>query len=500
MRHKLYYLAGAAVVTAILLTEVVYFVIYNCSKKEEEKIIAMNGEDLPELTRTLTSPSTTIKAPNRDGSGVGSGADGTGASSGANAMGAAEDEPPSPEPLPPITSSQTNKHLSELARADPVGKSVVVDTTQNTVTSPEHNPQMPQTEATIALFKRHGCGLGTVGGVRVAKQQPSVVRIYLEKLTEEEIPDQIEPYTMFFRLYVHGSSSKDRAKPSPPGELEVLARLLQALKHVYIESFYIKRFNILQRDGLAKPGLIDLPISMSLKIDTISSLFLEWLCVVIVLEDCGVSIALEISNCGAASIACLNNLGIEFLSGLLLENFPNLDQLEYQLVDNIHSMGKLKLCNLPKLLSVSTAIAESLTKKVWCAVRMDMRVWNIICSAAKRTMKIEEMLWFRVTDAKELENNVVGVRVRTLNIQKSYQDGEQTPGKTFFGSLMKWLAANDSEEIQCVRILSEGDPMTNSPQTQRDLLALANLGGWPTIFSQTSLWVDSICVFKPEQQ
>ncbi|OAG32514.1 hypothetical protein NEDG_02237 [Nematocida displodere] len=250
-------------------------------------------------------------------------------------------------------------------------------------------PTPELTQTTIAFFKKGGDGLETAStsqGEMIVREQANITNLCLELLTIEDIPESIKPGIVFAWLHIHGRARiYSSLNATTFEEVAIFAKLLQALCTVDIMVLYIDGFSPKPEDPLPKIKPIALSNTKALRLSYITSSFLSWLCG-LVRGPWDQHIALEIYNCDTQSVKCLDSLGIQALSSLVLEKLPNLEHLDCHLLKQTRPMNVLKLWNLPGIQNVSESLAIQIAENEWEEVWMDRAIWNSISATVKKRM------------------------------------------------------------------------------------------------------------------
>ncbi|OAG30268.1 hypothetical protein NEDG_02244 [Nematocida displodere] len=232
--------------------------------------------------------------------------------------------------------------------------------------------------------------------------------------------------------------------------------------------------------------------------------FLVWFCKTVDLSGCTAPMSITLTECNTTSIKCLDSLGIQKLRGLVLEELANLAVLDCQLITKISpsGVGALELWHLPVFTEVPEHLAKLLAEKRWKKVCMDMRIWNEICSQAKKSMEVATKLWLNVRDLKELDPDKVWVAGTTLCVQGNNVTNKPTY-TTVFKSVLKWLVGGGEKTkiIESIRVSStDWDWNTNPNEQKAQSLAkmVSESEEWHAMLKQKTLYINNTPVHIPE--
>ncbi|OAG30415.1 hypothetical protein NEDG_02205 [Nematocida displodere] len=312
-------------------------------------------------------------------------------------------------------------------------------------------------------------------------------------ITLEGIPDQIVPGIQFTCVRVFGSVSPLAIDVTPPEEVERLVKVLYILSTVSIEKFCIHHFNT--NEALPEPPRIPLPTISILCIIYISPPFLEWICKAVDLSGRASPVSITLTECNTTSIKCLDSLGVQNLRSFGLKTLTNLTVLDCQLITKIspNCVGIIGFWQLPMLTKVPEDLATLLAEKRWKKVCMDMRIWNGICSQAKKRMHVAENLWLNLCYLRELEKDIMWTVGTTLCVHENKPN--RPPNIFFIESGMKWLPG-DADGTKTINSSSnrpiEWDWNTNNEHKRQCLAKMVSESEeWCALFKQRKLYIDN---------
>ncbi|OAG30410.1 hypothetical protein NEDG_02232 [Nematocida displodere] len=404
------------------------------------------------------------------------------------------------------SSTSQEKNTKEVEPSKPPKNYPIPFASQNNIT-PEltHDPISIQA-ATIAFFQNNGSGLLTAEHnhcMVIPTEQTTNVKIYMEKLKVEDIPEQIYSEIQFKDLSVFGSRFSSPTVFTPYTEVETLAKLLQALSGVYIAALSISAFVVNADLVFSPPNKVGLGITETLRIVSTGASFFEWFCKSVDLSTFTEGLVVEINDSDTTSIQCLDNLGIQRLSGLGLVNLPFLRTLVCQLTTSICSgdTGMLKLLNLPEHIHISQDLAMLLAEKRWADVEVDMHIWNKICFLAEKSMVVLGRLCVSVRDLRELDPGSVYSGVTDLTIQENTRT--QIELTDFFTLAIKWVCSGkETQKINAIHILLNNPLLLNGGTNQTaEALGkfISSSNKRSAMFKQKHLFLNQRIVTIPER-
>ncbi|OAG31529.1 hypothetical protein NEDG_00004 [Nematocida displodere] len=354
----------------------------------------------------------------------------------------------------------------------------------NMAVPPEQLARTDYTDNTIAFFEKYSAGdlvtRNEFPHIQINRYQPNTISIHLERVALVDIPEKLEPDLELSMLSIAGSSEQKDI----PNIRILLEKIICALRRVWIEELHLTAIYMDQETtspiGLHTPLCLFKALDMS----HISGPFLEWFCEVVDLGGCTEGIEVNVVGCNTPSIACLNKLGISSISNLNISFLQNLQHFDYCLPNSAADTCELKICNLPRNIGVSAVVAKSLAEGIWLNVEMDMDIWNIICSAAKRKIGVLEELTLNIVFLEDLQADIdPGVR-RWLELQAGsiiFWDctKEKMLKRPFFDAVVAWVRVNASGvmDIEITGINITTDPELESlwARTPVDVTGLSNL-------------------------
>ncbi|OAG32043.1 hypothetical protein NEDG_00518 [Nematocida displodere] len=268
----------------------------------------------------------------------------------------------------------------------------------------------PYTNQTIEFFKNCNAELDVVWlGCRVCMVniQPKHINIYLDDLWSNEIPEKIDPRSIFTAISIFGSAPKPH-RPTRPPSLPTLARLLQTLSDVQVGMLFIESFPRQVEPLPTTTPPIHLHVTDMLSLRNVSPSFLEWFCGAVDLSKCEHGITVALAWCNTKSIACLDYLSIKALSGLSLIGLLSLKHLDCSLKKCTDANALLALYHLPKLSNVSMDQALAISETVWSALWIDVHIWNCVCCLVSGCISVKDQLVINVTQMEKLWEGVAG--------------------------------------------------------------------------------------------